>query len=417
VRNEIQAIGRAFQGQIDQRIFKPDHVIRALRNVELSKSSQFQLLLSDLHKDLPSFYKMKSVVISLPGNKHDLTIGIIIPMINDKETFGLYYHESIPLSLPISGLEISHNLDAHYLLIDRTRTTHLSLTAEELMMCTHVDDIYMCPHIKLLTKGATCLSALFTGKSRASARLCPYQVRYKKGLTVRATGANNFLVSTAISADLLMSCDNNRHDRLLKVDPGQSHFSLPEGCSVDSAGAFIVASSNNTLTEESSFPVLLFRSDKGGTLLDNLQRVYPHLPLSTKGLEQLRDSIRLTEDLHSLAALEARALDLRPQPKHTALWIAVIVTWVVGLVATIFTLVVYHWTTLKEYYGGVRVLPRSVTFNGVRTLFAASTPVEEPTSGTVPTPSRGGGTELKTGESNMDVTFSPWRLATPNSPK
>ena len=339
----LRALLRTFQGEVDPLIFPPSEVKLALEQLDQTKPDNLRLMFSASHRDLNGFFRLKSTLVKTTQlNKY--RIGVLIPLLNQKETFELFKFSSGPISMPDRPLEFLFQTDEEFFLVDRGRSYHHTMGTTELLACTkYGTNHYVCPKIRILQKTPSCLSVLFKSETSQIHKYCEFSVRTKKTSSLVQTGSQ-FLLTSQEPLSLYSECIHQ--DPLGTTSPvGQVLINLPSGCSLDAQTHMITTSSNNTY-ESSNARNLLIRLGTT-TIFSLLSHKYPALELETEdGLSWIEHKIQRSGLPTSLQVLEATRgkinADVYVRSPVTTAWLFEALAWVVVL-ALLFWLVYKRW--------------------------------------------------------------------------
>lgn len=333
---KLTAIREAYRGHVTSYLFRPDAISKALLAISQGKESRYSLAFDDLNTNISGFYKLNSAVVpTMNGNSSVLTIGVLIPLINQQQLYSLYKFRNLPIPIGTPELEMTHELEEQFLVISTDRGRHASLTADALAECSQLAEYRICPSITVMTKKDDCLSSLFRGDRNIAHKQCFYRIRYRSGSSITPLGGSRYLITATQARNLYLSCPNRVASILAPV--GQSEILLPSSCTLDDDEVYIVPNSEDSSAEFSE--TLTFQSEDGDDILSSLTERYPLLKLNTTGLKTILSSISGTHTHYTLDNLLLSRLGRLNQAIHhevTKSWSLGLV--LVGFLATVLSL-------------------------------------------------------------------------------
>ena len=246
VNRLINVYTMALRGHISTELITPTEAKRQLVLVRSELPRGMQLALDD--DDIMDFFKLNCHMVEQKGQ---LLVVVPIPVFTYAQQFTLYKHLRMPIMIQ-EGIDMEIISRGGFLVTNKQNTLHTELTIEEVQLCTHINNLFLCPHARILNKSTkpSCLFLLFKGEVQEARKACTHSFKRASALELSQFTETNFVASATSPQSLIQYCDQNITGRTFTIPAGISRFTLPPGCSLTSNDNFIAPGHNSSIIAE-----------------------------------------------------------------------------------------------------------------------------------------------------------------------
>lgn len=344
----IQIYSMALRGHISTELITPTQAKWELSYIQRNLPQGMRPAVSA--KEVTNFFKLNCHLVSR-GNR--IQIVVAIPVFAFDQEFSLYKYLGGPIPLE-DGISMKIAGQTSFLVINKPNTLHAELTAEQVQMCTRINNLFLCPHARILSKDnkPSCLYLLFKGRVSDAKVSCEHRFHIAGVLEFSQVTETDFVATAASPQTITRHCGQNVTGYTFQIPKGITYLKLQPGCSLTGQGCFITPGHNSSITTEQ------FLVNTGSHLpikaYELLQEHYPEVKMEHQELTAtIRDLAKGGASVSLKDVVAARAIIHRPgQGLH--IWSSVFTAFSLLITAAFFT-----WVFYKYYCGGKKRTPTS----------------------------------------------------------
>ncbi|XP_040580396.1 uncharacterized protein [Lepeophtheirus salmonis] len=184
-------------------------------------------------ESIGNFY---SLPVQLERTANGLDVAVRLPLYYKDNLYELYKYRELPMTIE-EGVRMSYRSPiGKYLVIDDIKGIYKEIETDELVDCIHIEDIRLCPHLRLFRIGQNgCLPALIHGNFKLAKGLCDIMLHKSDDVFVSQINDGKIFVDVQKTQRIKASCTSGSGrttKRREALGSGQWMITLRNDCNV-----------------------------------------------------------------------------------------------------------------------------------------------------------------------------------------